>query len=204
MIKITWTCLLCIFSAQLFAQDYFKSFNRFSPVERASSHGVGVNLGSGMENIELKNDDGEKTTKTATRAWITKGVFWPLDVGLGLASLEEAQSFSGYFQYTLYEAFQTPAFAIRGSHSQIINSKTEDLKTSNLQFVTSWGYRVISLWASAGYSFHQQETTEPLGEWTRDVGLYWHVFPPYIAISGELKTAQYSPQSKTLKLSVGI
>ncbi|MFK7873953.1 MAG: hypothetical protein AB8C84_12440 [Oligoflexales bacterium] len=208
--KLKTTLLFFFLSAPLFGNTmtYQSSLNRFSPTERASSHGVGVNLGSGFEQIRTPEEDGSISTQTVTRAWLTKGIFWPLDIGLGLASFEEEKSYSGYIQYTLYEKFMTPAIALRTTHSRMFVSTQGPLHTTTAQILASWGYRSISLWANFGYAHHIQvsDTNDyhQWGELTQDAGFYWHLFPPFIAVSAEVKTAQTSPKSYAFKVSIGI
>ncbi|MEZ4744330.1 MAG: hypothetical protein R3B45_18080 [Bdellovibrionota bacterium] len=114
------------------ATHYFlESLNEPSTLETAAAHGAyGFTLGAGLLSIEDQNLGRTLSTETQEspqlslagskvnipKIWISKGIFWPLDVGISFGYRPEnnINQFSSYLQWSVFERFGLPAFSVRG------------------------------------------------------------------------------------------
>jgi hypothetical protein len=158
-------------------KNYAATLTESSPLEGAGSHGsIGVGLGLGLsrhqtpsnnklveEQLQPREDFNSKSrpnneTQDYTsirRFYFYKGLPWPIDLGGSIGSIigTSATTASGYAQWTMYEAFQMPAFALRAKHARLMGLPSAEVQSSTLEAVASLGLlRIFNIYGSMAVS----------------------------------------------------
>lgn len=225
---------------------YLTRANSYSPIEHAGSHGtIGWGLGAGISshqtpaNQELmrehwrgRNQDLSTVGNTprqvlVPRLHIHKGLPWSIDVGgaFGQEPSTKATLISGYGQWTFFEAFALPAFALRASYSRLMALATTDASNLAFEGVASYGFlRLMTIYGAVGAQRDQIRvrsgssygTMLSLGDVestsvqrilvgrTRTIGLQFQVLPPFWILAAEAKASSNGELSYLAKLSVGM
>ncbi len=147
--------------------DYVRILNVTTPLESAASHGTaGFTVGAGATNIQAKEfatqlsnrqEAGTRNDLDESRflpqIWITKGIFWPVDLGLNYAQASEyrLKRLAGYLQWTIFQEFLQPALAMRVDYSRLTAEDLFEATTSSISAICSWGYGPVTLLASAAF-----------------------------------------------------
>jgi hypothetical protein len=145
---------------------YMRAVNTPTPLETAACHGqTGFTIGVGALQVPPDAQVSESLLNNAygpsinphrglllPNIWVTKGIFWPLDIGLNFGYVDDLdlQKIGGYVQWSIYQEFLRPALALRIDHSQLSAKDLYKTETSALSGIFSWGYGPISLVASGG------------------------------------------------------
>lgn len=236
-------------SANLSSEEYFDFLarvNQFSPLEHAGSHGtVGIGLGVGIANYEaprssdamsehwrgtsqvVSQGDSSPDRIYIPRAYLHKGLPLSLDGGFGVGQdpSTNAMLYSGYLQWTVYEGFAMPAFALRGSASRLIGLATTDASSLVGEVLASYGFlRLFTVYGSLGFGRHQAIVRSGQGYGTvmalsddasgeaqkvmlrrsKSLGLQIQLVPPFITVAFEGATQAQGPTSYLAKLSFGM
>ena len=207
-------------------RNFLSQTNSSSPLETAGAHGsTGLRIGAGMTSIplaveseSLAHEELALTSKepvqnvVAPKLWITKGIFYPLDVGMTASTLPGgATQGGGYAQWTLYEEFARPAFSVRFGGSKIFGLQKSDIMSRNAELVASWGIYFVSAYIAAGImensltTHTNEEVTSK--QWTNPVktfGIALQILPPFVHISTEVRQIANLPPAISAKMSLGI
>lgn len=210
--------------------------NSSSPLESASSHGIsGYSFGLGYSQITLHSNNSyisgilgkeyaEKNEKAVPKIWITKGLFWPVDVGGFLTIISESGniSYGGYLQWTFFQEFALPALAFRYAYSKISGIKFTEFESNSFSLVGSWGYQFVTIFASLDYIKHNVEITNPIENQLifdteilgrkenfttpnqNQIGIQIAPFSPLTKFTFASTSLENSKRYYTLKLSVGM
>ena len=225
---------------------YLTRANSYSPIEHAGSHGtIGWGLGAGISshqtptNEELmrehwrgRHQDLSSVGSTPRlvlipRIHIHKGLPWSIDVGgaFGQEPSTKATLISGYGQWTFFEAFALPAFALRASYSRLMALATTDASNLAFEGVASYGFlRLMTIYGAIGaqrdqirvrsgsgygtmLSLGDHESTSVqrilVGQ-TRAIGMQFQVLPPFWVLATEAKASTKGELSYLAKLSLGM
>lgn len=226
--------------------SFLASTNSYSPAEGAGSHGsVGFGLGAGIsmeqkpENTALIDDQlrssdqfandepaGQSKSVVIPRAFIHKGLPWPVDFGFGLGRIGNlrATTAGGYAQWTVYEAFAMPAVAVRLKHSRMMGLPSTEFNTTALEGAVSYGFfRYFTGYAT--YASNRNNavirtsgetgtalslTDNPNSDYrttriaaSRTYGLHMQLLPPFCNLAIENRVSDHQ-SSYLAKLSVGL
>lgn len=207
-----------------------RSLNSWSPVESAAAHGItGFRIGAGVTSFAVPEASqatfaqdtgytGPKGRILFPKLQVTKGLWYPFDIGLGYGQLQHSdiRQVGGYLQWTLYEGLAQPAFALRSTYSRIQGLQTGVLESGGLHAVTSWGVPFVTLFAS--YGAVQTRGTVPVTEanaeptsqtWWQpeaNVGVNLTLLPPFVVLGVEATSLLNTGSKPTLqaKLSIGL
>ena len=154
--------------------------------------------------------------QTKKQIIVNKGIFYPLNIGL-MASFSSADEkpiyqLSPYLQWTIFEKFALPAFAVRLQYEKLFGLEASELEilTSGLQ--SSWGFKNLTLFA--GVSFHHKFYTiytndsqiNISGKFfsvSKNWGLHIQLIPSFISLTGEVQHSKMRKQIAA-KLSIEI
>jgi len=221
----------------------FSQLNRYSPIDGAGSHGtIGYSLGLGASlhqfpetnelqrrELRLKESEPIDANITLPQLSIIKGVMSPLDIGLTLATIptSELHRIGAHLQWTVFEDFQMPAVAVRGSFSRITGLPTSEFSTIGFDAVLSYGFlSYFTGHIATGIARHEgilQEGLPPPSPYTMSApddvqfpyseitfenshlaGLSIRIVPPFITTTAELQLNGKGRQTWLGKLSMGM
>lgn len=226
--------------------DFLASANEFSPLEGAGSHGsigIGLGLGASTHQVpehrdviddQLRNPDdvsgntpNSRTTQvTVPRLFIHKGLPIPIDVGISVGQITStnATTAGGYAQWTVFEGFALPAFAVRAKYSRLMGLPSTEYSTVSGEAVASYGlFRIFNIYGSYGRSQSVSSiqtggasgTSLALSEepgatihatrhtQSRALGLQFQIVPQFFILTAEHKSVA-EVKSWIAKVSVGI
>lgn len=197
--------------------------NSMRPMETAGAHGItGSSIGAGLVSLNVSTRDGnvvtdrfqtkaadpDNGTLLTPRLWLTKGLFYPIDVGLSASSLGSANQIGAYGQWTLFEALATPAVSTRVGYSKIFGLKDSGFATQSAELVTSWGVWMVSAYLGIGVAHHDGTILSDLGEVIRSwnetqgtVGIELRILPPFVTLSADMLRYQSGESTYAAKLS---
>ena len=179
--------------------EFLARINDYSPLEHGGSHGT-IGFGVGLSvagydaptNTDIMREHwrganqtvGQRRAPTAAnmiipRLQIHKGLPGSFDIGGGLGSdaTSGASLASGYTQWTIYEGFAMPAFAIRGGYNRVLGLATTDASSTTVAGVASLGFlRIFTIYGTLGVGRHQIEVRSGAG------------FGSILALNGEYET----------------
>lgn len=215
---------------------------RFTPAEGAGSHGsTGFVLGAGLRDssvpvpdlIEGNPDSAVESASVQEKRlqwgeiFLTKGLSWPVDIGGGYSrpASGDLQRFSGYAQWTLYEALAMPALAVRSDYSRVFGFGGS-MSAIGLQGLGSYGFlRYFTIYGGFGVDFmsgnvdnpsrmEEQLSLSPTGEsyaghadWTETsnfYGLRVLALPPTGTITAEVANHGSGDKSYIAKVAFGM
>lgn len=221
---LLFSFLLVFVPARLQADDLSDSqienrinTSRVAPLEGAGAHGIaGFRFGAGLLNAPASGSE-LKDQLTAAKVWVTKGLFYPFDVGLSLSygnnHPDAADSLGGYVQWTFFEKLATPAFALRAGSSKTWGPRDEfTMRSSFGSALVSWGLFFITAYGELGLHKHDYDyviSDEVFGdqktETVATVGLQLQVLPPFIQLAFERAASSLSRSAVYQgKLSIGL
>lgn len=239
--------VFCLFNLGAYARDAdprletYGRISRFSPVEAAGSHGsAGFVIGAGVRDssmplpqiVEGQTDDkgtnrGFETRQRWGEFFLTKGLTWPIDFGVGFAkpSSGPLQRFSGYGQWTVYEELAKPALAVRTSYSKVFGFGG-NMFAAGAQALASWGFlSYFTLYGGVGGDYidaeldnpstiEQQLSLSPTGEpysgkdqWvegSRFYGMRILLLPPSGTLTAEADSRGNEEPSYIVKMAFGM
>jgi hypothetical protein len=166
--------------------EFLARINDYSPLEHGGSHGtIGFGVGIGLAGYEApKNRDvmrehwrganqsvtqsgaSAATNVIVPRLQIHKGLPGSFDIGGGLGSdrASGASLVSAYTQWTIYEGFAMPAFAVRGGYNRVLGLATTDASSTTVAGVASFGFlRIFTIYGTMGAGRHQIEVRSGAG-----------------------------------------
>ncbi|MBP6217427.1 MAG: hypothetical protein KA436_02445 [Oligoflexales bacterium] len=199
------------------------NLNQIHPLETAASHPdnryfLGISLENHLlrELTEEPSESGPPGSLNATRIWLIKSLFYPLDFGLGLGEVEKLglRSMSFFLQATLFEKFRTPALALRMGWSRLANKTETQVSTISSHLIGSWGWKQLSIFSDLALYFHSSQLQiihnvdpeQSLYSWrehSASLGLAFQIIPGRLLLSTEIQTSN-SSQSSRLKLSLDL
>jgi hypothetical protein len=200
--------------------------NNPGELEPAGSHGsIGMAIAAGAASYSIPEDNPALATRLGVdsgvyavpRVWITKGLPWPVDLGIEAASATDGAftQATGYAQWTVYEALARPAVAVRASYGKLMGLAGADVRSTGAAAVASYGFlRYFTLYASGSLTRHQgtlaaadgssARLAETWFEPTRTGGLKVTVLPPFVAATAELAAGPDNRREYAAKVSVGM
>ena len=204
-----------------------RSLNMWSPVESAASHGItGLRVGAGMTSFSVPESSqatfAQETQYTgASRVFfpkllVTKGLWYPLDVGLVYGHLSTINQWGGYAQWTLFEALAMPAFALRGTYSRLTGLEAGALESGGINAIASWGIPFLTGFVYCGTAYNRgfllatAPATAPTAKtwWQPEagVGVNLTLLPPFVVLGVEVASLLNTDSGPVLqaKLSVGM
>lgn len=229
--------------------EWFKflgNLNNSGMLEPAGSHGsigLAISAGGSSHAIPVSRLDDSSDSVGASflergkddedpyylpRAWLVKGLPWPVDLGLSIAAPKDRAftQAAAFLQWTVYEAFALPALSIRAGHSRLFGLPGTEIQSNSIDAVASYGFlRYFTLFVAGGATRHQvsmmvrteeelgfllQEAEEEFSEsrtwWSpsRAVGVRITVLPPFVALTGEVRDQGDGHRSYAVKLGFGM
>ncbi len=227
--------------------EFLARANDYSPLEHGGSHGtIGFGVGVGLAGYSAptnsdvmrehwrganqpvsQSQTAPLTQVVIPRFQIHKGLPGSIDVGGGFGkdAFSKATLASGYMQWTIYEGFAMPAFAVRGGYNRVLGLATTDASSVTMEGVASYGFlRILTLYGTMGAGRHQIEVRSGAGfgsvmslngeyedtvsrvlfRKSRSVGLKVQIIPALCDVSIESKRTGDAQGSYLAKISVGM
>ncbi len=210
-------------------QRSWSRLNYYSPTEgyhSKGSYGLHVGLGAlspGAPDKDAPISESARRDMGATRPrfYLSKGTPWPLDFGLSYSYFQDesrARQGGAHIQWTIYEGFQMPSIALRGSRSVLTHyQELERLSSDSVELGISYGlirYVVVSVAArqewEKGKTAAREDflllTSEDLPSWTSNKtkfswGMTISPFTPFVQIGFEQSYWDRQTQLSLAKLS---
>ncbi len=219
--------------------------NSQSLLEGAGSHGtIGFALGGGVSLINmpetsafheselyLENQDVDKTALVIPKAYLLKGAFSPVDLGITFGSIEGARITQavGTAQWTIYEDFAMPALALRFNYARLFGLASGEFTTVSSELVLSCGlFKYFNTYGGGTVSRHMasldlepfredgrfqyflsenEDRSELKKDWLETsyfVGLQLHLFSPFYFAAAEMQVSEDNLKSYSAKISIGM
>jgi hypothetical protein len=92
---------------------------------------------------------------------LTKGLPYNFNMGISLGHLHDTtvRKVSGFAQWTIFEGFRLPAFAVKGTYSQLSGLTTSTIRSNSLSLNASYSFlNYFTVFASTGIVTHTVET----------------------------------------------
>ena len=227
--------------------EFLARANDYSPLEHGGSHGtIGFGVGLGLAGYDAPaNSDVMKEHWRGSNPSVDQSQSVPVNkviiprfqfhkglpasidfgVGIGMDALSRATLASGYAQWTMYEAFAMPAFAVRGGYNRVMGLATTDASSTTVDGVASYGFlRIFTVYGTMGAGRHQIEVRSGAGygsvmalngeyegvvsrvllRRSRSTGLKLQIIPALCDLSFESKRTGDGPGTYLAKISLGM
>jgi hypothetical protein len=92
---------------------------------------------------------------------LTKGLPYNFNLGVSLGHLHgtTVRKISGFAQWTIFEGFRLPAFAVKGAYSHLSGLTTSTIRSNSLSLNASYSFlNYFTVFASTGIAAHTVET----------------------------------------------
>ena len=231
-----------VFSSRLMAFDELKTIaaiNHYSPLEAAYSHGAaGFSFGLGYSpnpiTKELVSNDlsreisDDSLNKPMITAYLVKGFDIPIDIGITASQIPGSrfEKLGAHAQWTVFEGFKLPSFALRGSYSRMSRAFQADAANVNISTLIDYSFlRYFTAYLGTGNSFHRfkmhgqyrgmtsarflslADSAKQGLEWEERssfYGLAVKVLPPFVTATVETQVYGRSEDRIVAKLSLGM
>ncbi len=229
-----------LYAESLPSRDFFQDLahiSQGSPIETSRAHGLeGYNVGLGINSSVIESDIGKDkfvrrgaNSNVSPRVFITKGLFYPIDLGINFSTVmnnsNQGTSVSGYLQWTVFERFTWPALAVRTLYTQLHGVDNVSFETMGVEGLLSYGFSIASIYGGYGENVHDasykvedggdasllsliyvegQTIRDKFRERNMFFGAQFMIYPPFTSFSAEWRKPGTQGQSILAKLSHGI
>ena len=218
------------------------ALNRYSPLDGAGSHGgIGAQVAAGagfttISNVNPLIDEQLQYGRVQTsphdrtivqpKLYLLKGLYAPVDIGATYSVLEtrKISQLMGHIQWTIFEAFQLPALALRLNYGKFMGLYSSDFTSAGLDVVASMGFlRYFTVYADMGlqknygslrvskdqesaYIFQNPDFDQPYQstQITRLAGLHVQIMPAFAVAVLEAQDSANGLRTYHFKLGFGI
>ena len=187
---------------------YLGHVNVSSPIETAGSHGAyGFKLGIGAQftppnssqninnDLFLSTEAGTNDMTYFPKVYWSRGMNIPLNFGFSYGqSPDQAEQWSGFAQWVVFEKFKWPAVALRAAISKLTGLSHSEITTYNSGAIISYGFlKYFNLYYSFQGTMHSAKSITHENEaksysWNdsnQTEGIEITIFPPFLKASFE-------------------
>ena len=149
-LRLITTFLICSIEAQCLAAELTKEEIAFSGRLSLANSAWAVSP-SGLElDLGVKRNTGTNDSSPWTHLGVSKGIFWPLTLGLNFAANDSllAHQYGGWAQYSFFQVAKFPSLAARLKYSEGYFGSTSQTKSWGSEIILSYGFGPVSFLAA--------------------------------------------------------